>query len=258
MSISNPEENLTLGRGIFYFNKKNPATGLYEGHRDLGNCPELSINIAPEKLAHYSSRGGLKVKDREIIKEITLKFSFNLDEPNVENLAMVFMADRENIAQPAATDATHDIALPTKGRHFNIGNRNITVDEIALTSDPTTIYVEGTDYTVDAANGRIYIVPGGSITGSESITITYDAALTEYTTLKALNQPVVEGELQFISDNPAGKNYNMRIWRASIIPSGNLGMISDDWMSLAFEAEILKDEAGHSDSPYMSIDTLID
>ena len=82
-------------------------------------------------------------------------------------------------------------------------------------------------------------------------------AASTYTQLKSLNQTKVEGELHFISNNPAGENYEMRIWRANLIPTGNLALIGDDWQSISFEAEVLKDELRHADSPYMDINTLI-
>lgn len=252
----NPSQNLTLGKGVLYFNKKNQTTGLYEGFRDLGNAPEISANISPEKLAHYSSRGGLKVKDLEIIKEIALKFTFSLDEPNAANLALTFMADTETVTQSLATAQTLVVASTVKGRYYNTTKKNISNVTCALTSTPATTYTNNTDFIVDAKYGRVFIPTTSTIAAAAGVTFTYDVAATSYTRLKALNQPKVEGQLQFISANPAGENYEMLIWRTSLIPSGNMGLIGEDWMSLAFEAEVLKDEVGHPTSPYMDINTL--
>jgi len=253
----NPAANLTLGKGILYFAKKDPSTGLYDGFRDLGNAPEVSANITPDKLAHYNSRGGLKVKDLEIVKELALKFSFSLDEPNAENLAMTFMADSVVVTQQSATAQTLVIDPVTKGRYYNTGKKNITVTSVALTDTPATVYTVTTDYVVDSKYGRVFIPYTSTIAAAADITVTYNVAASTYTQLKSLNQTKVEGELHFISNNPAGENYEMRIWRANLIPTGNLALIGDDWQSISFEAEVLKDELRHADSPYMDINTLI-
>ena len=55
-------ENYTLGKGILYFDRYNPDTGTYSGWRDLGNAPSFSFTVNIEKLEHFSSRGGLRVK----------------------------------------------------------------------------------------------------------------------------------------------------------------------------------------------------
>ena len=60
-------DNYVLGKGVVYFNMKDPITGLYTGERDLGNAPAFSLNVSTEKLEHYSSRGGLKAKDKQVI-----------------------------------------------------------------------------------------------------------------------------------------------------------------------------------------------
>jgi len=251
----NPAQNLTLGKGVLYFDVKDPATGLYLGARDLGNAPDFTLTVTPDKLSHYSSRGGMKVKDHEIVKELALGVSFTLDEPNIENLSMTFMAEEESVTQAIVTGGSFVIAKPKGGRYYNVGKKKITVTDGTETDTPTTTFVAEVDYTVDADNGRIYIVPGGACDDDTiSITFTYNAAECTYTQLKALKQSVVEGRLQFVSDNPQGGNQSLEIWRTSLIPSGGVGFISDDWINLSYEGEVLKDEIGHPTSPYMSID----
>ncbi len=250
----NPAENLTLGKGALYFNKLNQETKKYEGFRDLGNAPVISANITPDKLAHYSSRGGLKAKDYEIIKELALKFTFTLDEPNQDNLQMMFMSETEEIVQAVLTDSTISLLDINLDRYYLLDAKDITVTEVSLTAAPTTIYVAGTDFTVDSKNGRIYFPVTSTIAAGEDLTITFDAAAKTYNKLKSLKETKVEGMLQFISDNPTGENYNMIIWKTNLTPSGDIGLITDEWMSLSYEAEVLRDEINHADSPYMDID----
>ena len=63
----------------------------------------------------------------------------------------------------------------------------------------------------------------------------------------------VVGKLRFVSDNPAGLQQELVVWSVSLTPSGDTAMIGDDWSTLGFVGEILKDEANHPLSPYANI-----
>ncbi|RKZ95306.1 MAG: hypothetical protein DRQ46_08655, partial [Gammaproteobacteria bacterium] len=102
MAVSPNTDNYTLGKGVVYFNRKTDA-GAFTGERDLGNAPAFSFNIALEKLEHFSSRGGLKAKDKEIISQITPGCSLTLDEVTAENLALLTLAEIEEVSQAGAS-----------------------------------------------------------------------------------------------------------------------------------------------------------
>jgi hypothetical protein len=249
-------QNYTLGKGVLYFDKYDSSAGTYEGARDLGNSPEVSINIAPEKLEHFSSRGGLKVKDKSVVSEMNMKISFSLDEPNIENLAMMFMAEQEEVTQAAVTAGTKGIASVKQGRYYDLGARGITAESVSVETDPAgtpVVKTEGTDFVIDYVRGRIFIPYTSTIVDADEIEVSFDAAEQTYTKLKAMQETEIEGRLIFISDNPVGVNYDLTAHRASLTPSGDLSLIGEDWMNLSYEAEIMKDETGHPDSPYMDI-----
>ena len=337
MSLSPSTDNYTLGKGIVYFNQKNDA-GVYLGERDLGNAPSFTFNVALEKLEHFSSRGGLKAKDKEIISQITPGLAFTLDEVNKENLALLTLADIEEVVQSAGGIAAESV-VGYLGKRSDLAYREISVwqlpyddtaadnviftvgevvtgaggatgivlaitgdatsgtltlaktnatafiDDEAITGDgsgaaevnsatggsagttpvvlvqdstDTTTYVAGTDYEIDTLLqddhiGRIKILPGGSITDGETLHVTYGYAAATYSKIQAFKRAVVEGQLRFVSDNPAGNQQQLDVWRCSLTPSGDTAMIGDDWSTLGFAGEILKDESGHPDSPYMEI-----
>jgi len=56
-----------------------------------------------------------------------------------------------------------------------------------------------------------------------------------------------------VSDNPAGTQQELEIWRCSLTPTGDTAMIGDDWSTLGFVGEVLKDATNHPNSPYMNI-----
>jgi len=346
MTTSPSTDNYTLGKGIVYFDQKDLDTGLYGGERDLGNAPAFSFNIALEKLEHFSSRGGLKAKDKEIISQITPGVTFTLDEINKQNFALLTLADLNEVTQTAGGVSAEEViahpgmrsdlanrsighyALPYDGGSviFVIGETvtgaaggtgvvvalvaasdatsgtlyitktNVTayVDDEAITGSGTgaavvnsatgavlqadvvmlvqddadaITYVAGVEgvgnYQVltdmkDGTIGRILInvdqtSPSNAIAEADVLHITYGFFAASYTEVRAFKNTQVEGKLRFISDNPAGEQQELEIWRCSLTPTGDTALIGDDWSTLGFTGEILKDETAHPASPYMNI-----
>lgn len=334
MGMSPSTDNYTLGKGVVSFNQL--LSGAFLGERDLGNAPAFNFSIALEKLEHYSSRGGLKAKDKEIISQITPGVSFTLDEVNKENLALLTLGDVTTVTQ-AAGAAVAEVIVANLGKRVQLAKRGVQswslpydtgtglfvvgetvtaagggtgvvlavigditsgtlviartnstdfVDAGALTgglagiaavasvtggalnvgapavliqdSADTVTYVEGVDYTLDTTLsddtiGRIKFLEGGTITDVETVHITYQHAALSYTNIAAFAQTQIVGFLRFVSDNPAGEQQELEIWSCSLTPTGDTAMIGDDWSTLGFTGEILKDKVNHPESPYMNI-----
>lgn len=101
MSLAPNPNNYVLGRGIVYLNRRNPD-GTRDGERDLGNAPTFNVNLDLEQLEHFSSRRGLRAKDANVTLQITPAVSFTLDEVNVENIRLIYLADSDVIVQTEA------------------------------------------------------------------------------------------------------------------------------------------------------------
>lgn len=82
-----------LGKGVLeiaeWSNSTPPSAGDFV---DVGNCPRFEIEVAEEKLPHYSSRSGVRTKDKEVTLEIGYTLSFDLDEVSMANLARFLRA----------------------------------------------------------------------------------------------------------------------------------------------------------------------
>lgn len=240
-------------KGVVYFDKYDFTSSEYTGERDLGNAPAFSFNLALEKLEHFSSRGGLKSKDKEIISQITPGLTFTLDEVNKENLALLTMATLNEVTQTGG-NITAETHTAYEGRRINLLYRDISAVTISGYTSPADYIIDTT--LKDDVIGRIYIVPaadGGTITDGSSIDVDYTYGSITYTEVEAFNETVIEGRLRFVSDNPVGTQQELEAWRVSLTPSGDTAMIGDDWSTLGFSGEILKDTANHPDSPYMTI-----
>jgi len=95
MPITSPSPQLySLGRGILSIGEwvgtvapTDPA-----GYVDVGNCPSFEIEVTEEKLDHFSSRSGIRLKDKVVVLETGFNLNFSLDEISVANLVMFFRA----------------------------------------------------------------------------------------------------------------------------------------------------------------------
>lgn len=85
MATSPSTLNYFIGKGTISFT----ATG--GSARDLGNAPEVELTPAIEKLDHFSSRSGVRSKDRTIVLEKTLTLRIVLDEITADNLALLLL-----------------------------------------------------------------------------------------------------------------------------------------------------------------------
>lgn len=329
--ISPNADNYTLGKGVVYFAKGKTGGG-NEGELDLGNSPNFGVSLDITRLEHFSSRSGLRTKDKDIISELSPGLTFTLDEINSDNIALLFLAESSVVNQVAADSINFQIGASDVqlNRWFDVGQRSagmftiaftgasgsfsegetitggtstataVVVQEIlgtpstsgtlliktiaggpfqaaetitggTSTSTATTsaaesfslsnadvrvaaaVKTQGTDYTWDGKTGRIKILEGGTIALGTAVDIEFSTQAVTYTLLSAFEVPELEGFMRFVSDVPVGSNMELKIWRVSLAPDGEFAMIGEDFSTMSFTGEILKDEAGHPDNPFMEI-----
>lgn len=92
--------NYFIGKGTLSF---TPTGG---SPRDLGNAPEVEITPEIERLDHFSSRAGVRSKDRSIVLEKTLTCRIVLDEITAENVGMLLLSE-----VVTNTDSTKEIDI---------------------------------------------------------------------------------------------------------------------------------------------------
>ncbi|MGE4572521.1 MAG: hypothetical protein AB7E09_07245 [Candidatus Izemoplasmatales bacterium] len=251
MSLAPNTQNYMLGRGKIYFDRFD-ATGARTGLLDLGNAPAFSINIETEKLDHYSSRSGLRVKDKSVILETNITVNFTLDEINVENLKLAFLGDTQGYTQTSGSASSESVTA-IHDRYVELEHRRVS-NVVVKDSGEVTTYVEGTDYLVDASAGMILALSSGSITDGEGLSVSYDYASIDGQEIQAVTNPTVNGFLKFVGEPAAGLAYEGRFWSVDLTANGEVGFITEsDWAQINYTAEIAKDEINHPDSPYFSL-----
>ena len=220
----------TLGRGMLFF--KPPGSSAFE---DFGNVKEFALSINTEKLEHYSTSHGIKVKDAEIVKQQEFNVSFEIDELRVSTLEKFLLASRTTTSTSAGTVTDEAIDNVLKGFWYKLNNYNILPGSVTVTDDasPPNTFTEGTDYLIDYKAGAIYIVPEGSISDGTNLRIDYSYSASTKHTLQAGEQYTITGTLWFKGDPPKGAVMDV-LGDISLTPEGELNLIGDDWLSVRF------------------------
>lgn len=235
----------TLGKGEVHFAPFKADTQTPDGYDFLGNVPEFNFTREIEKLDHFSSTEGLRQKDQSVIIEVMTQGTMTADEVRYENLAY-FMGTEptiKTIASATAEESTFDGVK--QGRRYQIGVTSTAPDGARAISNvvvedatPTT-YVLTDDYTVDLDLGLLYIVPGGGIADDTDLTVTFDVAAQSRTIIEG-SEIEIEGAMKFISKAPVGNRVDWFFPWVKLTPNGDLNLISEEWMTIPFNMEILK------------------
>ena len=91
------------GQGSLYMATRSVA-GLPEGFIAIGNVPKLSIDIEVDKFEHKESESGNRLVDLTIIKQKKGKFSFTLDNLNMDNLSLGLYGSYVTVAAGTVVD----------------------------------------------------------------------------------------------------------------------------------------------------------
>jgi len=113
MATPHSTDNYVVGKGILYIGEWTGTTPPTDpsGFTDLGNCPSLEIEPSVERLPHYSSRTGLRTRDKNPIIQSEYSLNFDLDEFAAVNLARFLMGETSGNLVYALTQPDKEYAL---------------------------------------------------------------------------------------------------------------------------------------------------
>jgi hypothetical protein len=117
-------------------------------------------------------------------------------------------------------------------------------------------YVAGTDFILDKSQLRAGIIPIPDTSGipdGSKVRISYNVPDGKYPKVMGGAVRAIEGDLLFIGDPSMGRAYTVEIWHVSITPSGDIGLIGDDWGSFTLEMTVLADRINHPDEPFFKM-----
>lgn len=236
--------NQTLGRGKVYFSLFKSGSYTPAGFRYIGNTPEFNLTVDNEKLDHFSSDGGIRVKDKSIILETTQTGTLIADDIQLENLALFFFGEYDTLAQSSASGLTETITDVELGKMYQIGVTDARPTGYRKLTTPVvkvgvSTKVLDTDYTLDTDTGLLTIIDGGSIVAGDDVIVEFGvAAATRTQVISGTDQ--VEGAILYVSANPEGDKMDYLFPYVRLGPNGDFALKSDEWMQLPLTVEILQ------------------
>lgn len=237
MERSPSSENYLVGKGRLMFQPYGET-----GYIDLGNSPDFSISIETDKLTHYNSRSGLKVKDLEIIKELASGFKFTLEEFSAYNLSLAFLGTLATYTQGSGSytqGSPLDVAAVNLDRWLETGKRMISAVSVYSETETVTLAQVGGVATGTISGGHTFKV-GDTVTiagatpaaynGAHVITAvtstTFEFAIASETTSPATGTitcyvtyvantdyvlDVIEGLIKFLSTGSIDEDQNVEV-----------------------------------------------
>lgn len=242
--------NLLLGRGKLYFDRW--VAGVAQGEAFLGNVESLNLTTTDEIREKYSSAEASAPLLASVNVRRKVELTAVLSEMFPENLALITMGATSALAQGSGSVSNEIIAVKAKDRWYPTAKRNISSVVVTGPSASPT-YTVTTDYKVDAVEGRIYIVSTGSIPAVGDIEVDYAYAADTSTTVQGGASSSIEGSLRFVGDPAEGPKLTLQIWHVSLVPDGDLGLISDDFGTANLKMNVLADTTNHPTEPLYRI-----
>ena len=95
------------------------------------------------------------------------------------------------------------------------------------------------DYLIDFDTGRLEIVDGGAIEAGDALDITFGTLASTQEVVMS-GTAAVEGALQYVANNPKGKNFDYMMGYVNIRPNGDYALKGDEWQQIPFTIDILK------------------
>jgi hypothetical protein len=211
MSKTSPDvSNYLLGKCVVYFDRFNSA-GAQTGEMDLGNTPNFSITPNVESIDHFSSREGLKKKDKSVDTGLGYTAKFAADEFSRDNLNLFLLGDGTEGSETQNAGAVGNEAVTARhDKWVKLTYRSVS-NVVITNSTGVTTYTEITDYEIDYATGRIKALSTGSITDAQALLVDYHYASVTYPTIAAGMTSTIEGYLRFIGNPEVGPKYEVEV-----------------------------------------------
>lgn len=256
--------NYTLGRGEIYFGRFQDDDETQPlGLRYIGNTPEFSLTISQETLDHFSSDRGIREKDESIALQVNRTGQMTTDNINPANVALFFFGSDSTVVEAGAVVTGEEVGGAdgvTQGLYYQLGisdarpsgarglvgesaddsnSAGATVVAENDSNSSASPFAAGTDYVLDAAQGLLYIVPGGGIANGTVLSVSYAIKASSFTRVISGSQPVA-GHMKFKAANPTGDNIDYYLPYVKVSPNGDYALKSDEWQTIPFNLEVLK------------------
>lgn len=234
---------ITLGGGKLYidkFDENGKPTGKFEY---FGLTTGISISTDIEKLEHTNTEGKMQAIDKTIIKKQSASMSWTSDEISPEMLSRAFLGEINKITGESTLSFTNAKA----GDFFDLNTYGGTV----TVNSGGTALEKDKDYKIDEKSGMLEVLLDKNIkNGTLEVQITGGA---EKQSIGAFKNAKLEARLLFIGDVACGNAMKVLFHKCNISQDGEFALKGDEWLSIGFKADILKDETRKNGDQFFSI-----
>lgn len=194
-----------MASGSLYINRIDPTTGLPLGLAGPFECSKFEVKPNTD-LKEQTSKG--RDTYGQVIATVALQkpadVSITLTEMDKDGLTLALLGTRTDVSQGAGsvTDEVITLTAAKMDKWQDLSKKNINATGFVVTNAAaSTTYVEGTDYAVNRALGKIKVHTDGAIPSTEAIKVDFGHAAYEGSLIAGATQAQVKAE--FILD---GKN----------------------------------------------------
>lgn len=154
-------------------------------------------------------------------------------------------------AQVIENGVTVKFTAGTSGQDFVLGE----VYEVKVTPVGGA-FIPSVDYILDKTQLRGGVIPipeTSNIPDNSKVLVSYTIPEAKYPKIIGGTVKQIEGDMLFIGDPSQGRAYTLEIWHVSLTPTGDIGLITDEWGSFTIEMNVLSDRINHPEEPFFKM-----
>ena len=220
-----------MGKGRLFFANKNATTGLPGDFTWLGNVSKLTLNTNQAEVEHKESYTGLNLTDKVISTGQKADAAFTIEEMTRTNLTYFLFGTGTGIS---AASVTNEAVVCKVNGYVSLANINISAfTSLTLGVSPFTVYVNGTDYTINMGTGMIFFPSNTTIADNASLRANYSFGAAErISAFTGIQNPIYW--LRFDGLNQAEGNIPVVIDIYSFRPKpvGSMELLNEDFLKL--------------------------
>ena len=228
--------NYVLGDGEVFLDPHD-TSGNQTGEVNIGNVPQFVITSKYTTQDIFAPEGEVMALSDTINQKREYISRLSCENLNGTVLSYYLRASLIDQTDPAETNNL-TIYTVMHGRWYQIGQdtnaptgvRNVTG---VVVRTVTTVWVEDTDYILDANYGRIFIPYTSNIPNNSVIEIEFDTVERNYERVQADSNEVLWCSIRFLAANRSGIKRDMYAPRARLTPIDNLDLISSNNLASA-------------------------
>jgi len=255
-AVNYPLPNIPmLGKGLVMFAKI--IAGVQQGFYPFGNCTKLELEPKDDIAELYESINASASLIATALKKRQIKIAITGTDFKDDVMDLVLMGNGKTTVSTAVATHTAEVLVPAavgthRGRFFQTLFRNLdAVGTPPVLTNNAVPLVSGTDYLlVDPVTGLFYFPATTSAVDGDVTTVTYHTLVGSQTEVAGGVSPVISGAIKFSPDPTDGQKIALDVWNINLSPTGQIGLIADDYGNWQLDGLVLGDYINHPTQPF--------